>query len=234
MSTAALHRTMLLRVAEALGADLRKQMAFVGGCTTGLLLTDAFSLEQVRHTDDVDLIVHVIGHASFSTLQSQLRRNGFQHGTEAGDPLCAMRLGEMRVDFMPDDEEILGFSNRWYPDALSTAEDYPLTDTMIIRLVKPVYFIATKLEAYHGRGNGDPLASRDIEDILNLFDGRPGLIKEIRCAAPELRSYIGQEIRSLLQNTEFEYAVQSCALGDNDRESLIFERLDQVAEAEQQ
>ncbi len=57
------HREMLQLVAEALGAVLRTPMAFVGGCTTGLLLTDAFSQDQVRHTDDVDLIVHVLGYA---------------------------------------------------------------------------------------------------------------------------------------------------------------------------
>ena len=44
---------MITLVAEALGSELLQQMAFVGGCTTGLLLTDAFSQEQVRHTDDV-------------------------------------------------------------------------------------------------------------------------------------------------------------------------------------
>lgn len=32
-------RAMLRQVAEALGAELRNQVAFVGGCTTGLLLT---------------------------------------------------------------------------------------------------------------------------------------------------------------------------------------------------
>lgn len=55
-------RAMLRQVAEALGEELREQVAFVGGCTTGLLLTDAFTREQVRSTDDVDLIVHVISH----------------------------------------------------------------------------------------------------------------------------------------------------------------------------
>lgn len=41
------------RVADALGADLLREVAFVGGCTTGLLITDAVSLEAVRFTDDV-------------------------------------------------------------------------------------------------------------------------------------------------------------------------------------
>ncbi len=63
---------MIAVVARALGPDLLKKVAFVGGCTTGLLLTDAFSKQQVRHTDDVDLIVHVVGHVGLASLQAQL------------------------------------------------------------------------------------------------------------------------------------------------------------------
>ncbi|MDN3554897.1 hypothetical protein [Halomonas maura] len=55
---------MLRQVAEALGAELRDQVAFIGGCTTGLLLTDPFTREQVRSTDDVDLIIGVMTYAS--------------------------------------------------------------------------------------------------------------------------------------------------------------------------
>lgn len=48
---------MLGLVATALGPELSREMAFVGGCTTALLLTDAVSREGVRSTDDVDLIL---------------------------------------------------------------------------------------------------------------------------------------------------------------------------------
>lgn len=229
MSQTNRYREMLIQVAEALGPELRQQMAFVGGCTTALLLTDDFTREQVRHTDDVDLIVHLVGYASYSILQEQLHALGFRESVENDDPICAMRLGELRVDFMPDNEKILGFSNQWYREALISADDYPLTDGISIKLVKPVYFVATKLEAYLGRGGNDPLGSRDIEDLLNLFDGRPELLAEIKQAALELRQYISVEIGALLNNSDFEYAVQSCALGDGDRETLIFERLEQAA-----
>ncbi len=176
MANSEIHRDMITRVALALGPEFCQKMAFVGGCTTGLLLTDDFTLEQVRHTDDVDLIVHVIGTADFNNLQQQLRAQGFKDSQDPDDPICAMRLGELRVDFMPDDEGILGFSNRWYQDAMTTAEDFPLTSQLTIRLVTPPYFMATKLEAYRGRGNNDPLESRDVEDLLNLIDGRSGLL----------------------------------------------------------
>lgn len=36
------HVDMIAVVARALGSDLLAKVAFVGGCTTGLLLTDSF------------------------------------------------------------------------------------------------------------------------------------------------------------------------------------------------
>jgi hypothetical protein len=150
------HKQMIAQVVERLGPDLTRDVAFVGGCTTGLFLADAFALEGVRHTDDVDLIVHVVGRGGWHQLQQRLRERGFKDNTDDDAPICAMRCGVLRVDFMPDDADILGFSNRWYKEALESAFDYEISEGMAIRLVAPEYFIATKLEAYRGRGNGDP------------------------------------------------------------------------------
>ena len=104
------HRKMIEVVAKAIGQELLNEVAFVGGCTTGLMLDDPFSMEQVRHTDDVDLIVHVVGRVQWYSLQEKLRTQGFSESADGG-PICAMKLGELRVDFMPDDPAILGFCN---------------------------------------------------------------------------------------------------------------------------
>lgn len=65
---------MLEVVAKALGEDLCQEVAFVGGCTTALLLTDEFTREDVRYTDDVDLVVHLTGYAQWQTLVTQLKQ----------------------------------------------------------------------------------------------------------------------------------------------------------------
>lgn len=224
-----MYTKMIATVAEALGEDLLQEVAFVGGCTTGLLLTDDFSNEQVRHTDDVDLIVHVLNYAGMVRLQAQLRTRGFSYSMDDDDsPICSMRLGELRVDFMPDDEGVFGFSNRWYVQALKTATPYQLPDGPVIRLVTPAYFVATKLEAYRGRGNNDPLGSRDIEDILTLVDGRSELAGELLMAPVELRQYISSELTDLLKVNQFSYAVTSAAGNEKGREDLIFERLESI------
>lgn len=222
------HTEMVAIVATALGEAMLQEVAFVGGCTTGLLLTDDFSKEQVRHTDDVDLIVHVVGRGGITQLHTRLSDLGFSHVMEDDAPICAMRLGELRVDFMPDDETVLGFTNRWYEQALKTAIQYQVTDELFIRLVTPAYFVATKLEAYRGRGNNDPLGSRDIEDILTLVDGRTELTSELLMAPPEIRQYISTELAELMKANQFSYAVTSAAGNDAGREDLIFERLEAI------
>jgi len=223
-----LQRQMLKQVAEALGADLRPKMTFVGGCTTALLLTDPFTQEQVRSTDDVDLIVHVMSHMEYHQLQKQLAQRGFRLSpdhTEEEMPICAMTLGSLRVDFMPD-SNVLGFTNRWYAKAMETATDYSLDANLTIKLVSPVYFVATKLEAWKGRGKCDALSSRDIEDLLNMVDGRPELLEEIATAPQEIQGYIAEELRHLLDDPNFQYAVNSQSRGSSDRENILYDRLE--------
>ncbi|BCR03490.1 hypothetical protein DESUT3_05590 [Desulfuromonas versatilis] len=218
---------MLVTVARALGPDLLQEVAFVGGCTTGLMLTDAFSREAVRYTDDVDLIINVVGYARWAAFQERLRARGFREAMNE-EVTCRMCLGELQVDFMPDDENILGFSNRWYAAGLADARPYELEQDLTIRLLTPPFFVATKLEAYLGRGSDDPQGSHDMEDILTLFDGREEIAREIAAADKDLRTFIAQQIRLLLANDDFDYAVQTAVRGDRDRQMLIYERLEAV------
>ncbi len=60
-------------LASALGEDLRSRLVFVGGCTTALFITDPVTLEDVRATDDIDLIVDLAGLPAWAQLQEELR-----------------------------------------------------------------------------------------------------------------------------------------------------------------
>jgi len=228
MSTINLQKNMLSKVADALGEELISDVVFVGGCTTGLLVTDEFTKEQIRYTDDVDLIVDLMGYPAWSKLQETLRGKGFKDPMDEDDGvICRMLLGGLQVDFMPTDSNTLGFGNQWYANSVSTAQSYNLNENLSIKLIRPEYFIATKLEAYKGRGNGDVLTSRDIEDILNIFDGRPAIVEEIATANEELKAYISRELNELKENYDFDMAVQSTSRGDPAREALIFDRIDE-------
>lgn len=69
---------------------------------------------------------------------------------------------------------------------------------MDIRLITAPVFVATKFEAFHGRGGNDYLASHDLEDIITVIDGRPGLTQEIDQVDAELGRYLAAEINALL------------------------------------
>jgi len=218
---------MLETVANTLGDDLLQTVAFVGGCTTGLLVTDEFSRQGIRFTDDVDLIVGMLGKGSWQSLRDQLIERGF-HESHRDPVMCRLRINDIKVDFMPDDADVLGFTNRWYKVALNTARPYRLTSRRQINLVTPPLYVATKFEAYKGRGEGDLLGSHDIEDILTLVDGRPELAEEIRTTQKAIASYIADEFISLTALPDILYAVQSTSSGNAERADLILDRIDAI------
>ena len=221
------HKEMILLVADHLGSDLLEEIAFVGGSTTGLHITDKFTQNQVRFTEDVDVILRVMGFGGWDRFREKINSLGFKNSPE-DDVICRFRLGPLCVDFMPDDEAILGFSNRWYPAALNTAMRYKLSEAVEIRLVTPVYFLATKLEAFKSRGNGDLLMSHDIEDIMNIVNGREELLDELTAAEPELKQYAAIEVQKLLEMKEINYSIASATSGDHGRADVLFERLEAI------
>jgi hypothetical protein len=102
----------------------------------------------------------------------------------------------------------------------------------MIKLVTPPLFLATKLEAFRGRGGGDFLASHDLEDIITIIDGRHEILEDVRTCASALRAYIAHEIGVLLQNPEFNQALPGHLAGDETSQArmpLIKERLRQLS-----
>lgn len=219
---------MLETVAEAIGDDLRDRLVFVGGCTTALLITDPITLEDVRLTSDVDLIVDLAGQGEWAALQQQLFSKGFSVSPQ-DEVICRMRLGELIVDFMPDDENILGFSNRWYALGIETAVSHQLTDELEIKHLTAPLFVATKLEAYRGRGDDDPLGSHDLEDILIVVDGREELFAEVQGANEDVRSFIASELRELKKHPDFYNFLEGNIRGPAGRVEIVEDRIDALA-----
>lgn len=186
---------MLEMVAHALGV-MTEQMVFVGGCATGLLITDA-GRPPVRATQDVDLIAVVASAKEYYELGKELKKAGFSQGMR-DDQICRWNLRNLKLDVMPTDEKVLGFSNRWFSDAIRTSTNERLPSGKQIRLITPQYFLATKLEAFHERGKGDYRASHDLEDIITLVDGRPEIQEELALSERSLQDYIAEELETLL------------------------------------
>lgn len=101
------NRQQLARVARALGS-LRDQVVFVGGSTVGLFVTDPVA-PPVRPTKDVDVVVEVASYADYQlTIVPNLKVNGFQECTDPGAPICAWKVGGIRVDVMPTEASVRG------------------------------------------------------------------------------------------------------------------------------
>lgn len=209
---------------------LLDRIVFVGGCVTGLLVTDLASA-PIRATLDVDVIVEAASYVEFTALEQQLRQLGFRESQAEGSPVCRWVNEDLLLDFMPIDPSILGFSNRWYGPALQTAQKTSV-GTYEIRVIIAPYFVATKLDAFHGRGKNDFRASHDLEDIVTVIDGRPEIVGEVHLAPGDLQEYIRDEFGKLLSNRDFLDALPGHLLPDaasQQRVGLVLKRLQQMA-----
>lgn len=189
------------------------ELVFVGGAVTCILVTDEGAGEP-RPTLDVDAIAEITSYAEYATFGERLRALGFSEDTGDGAPLCRWVHSGMVLDVMPLDEAILGFSNRWYREAMNTAIGRKLPDGLTVQVVNGPHFLATKLEAFHGRGAGDFCVSHDLEDLIFVIDGRPGVIDEVHMAAAPLRAYLSAQFQTLLETPSFIDALPGHLLPD--------------------
>lgn len=203
---------ILMLIAKSLG-DLCDSLVFVGGCATGLLLTTPRA-QAIRATQDVDVVVHALSIADYHAMEKAVESRGFKHDLSPEAPICRWVFKGVALDLMPSQPGILGFHNRWYPMAIETATQTKLPNGMDIQLITAPVFVATKFEAFHGRGNNDYLASHDLEDIISVVDGRPELLQEIDQADGELRRYLAAEIHALLEDRDFLMALAGHLPGD--------------------
>ena len=206
------NRLILSRVARALG-DLRESLVFVGGCSTGVLVT-TIRAQTIRPTDDVDMVVQATTAREYHVVEASLSERGFKHDMSADAPICRWRYEGIAVDLMPSEKSVLGFANRWYPLAISSAQWVMLEDDLAIRLIAAPVFIATKFEAFHDRGKGDFLMSHDLEDIITVVDGRVSLIEEVKQAPNDLREALALNFRKLLAEDDFLDALSGHLPGD--------------------
>lgn len=192
---------MLEMAAEKLGL-LVDVVVFLGGCATGLLITDP-AAPPMRVTRDVDVIVEVASRSAYHRLSGKLRKLGFSEDSSPGAPICRWLTGNLVLDVMPTDPDLLGFGNQWFEKAFKAAQWAALPSEIIIKVLPAPHFIATKIEAFNHRGAGDFLLSRDVEDVIAVIDGRLELAGEINEAEPSLIKYITEHLSRWMKNSDF-------------------------------
>jgi len=217
----------ILELAAHALEPLLNELVLVGGCAVGLLITDR-ARPPVRHTIDVDLLAEVTPLSNYYKLGDKLRDLGFQ---EKGDIICRWTKGELVIDVMPTDEKVLGFTNRWYELVAKTPLTSKLPSGIEIQHISAPLLIATKIESFYGRGGGDYI-HHDIEDIVNLVDGRPEVINELRETPQNLRVFVEEEIDDLLADRNFIDSIPmhlNPSQAEQSRAPIVIERLRKIA-----
>lgn len=193
------HQINIVRIkAVATALDtLKEKVVFVGGATISLY--PERQVFEVRPTDDVDVIIEILNYKDRAELEDKLRSIGFLHDMESG-VVCRYRIDGIIVDIMPTNDPSIGFSNKWYPAGFNHAVDYVIDDSCTVRILSAPYFIATKLEAFKGRGKNDGRTSQDFEDIIYVLENRDAIWEEMNAADEDVKDYLRSEFLNLLNN----------------------------------
>ena len=219
---------MLETVARVL-STVPTTLVFTGGATISLYLDEA-AAPDIRPTDDVDCVVEIASRAEYYQLSDLLRTLGLQESTASGAPLCRWHYEEISIDVMPCDESVLGFSNRWYKPGITHSIRYQLPSGRQILIFSTPYLLASKIEAFTGRGGGNFYFSSDIEDIVALLDGRFNLFEEVQQADEEVKAFLSEWFRAELANLcSIAPAFLSPVAKISGRTRLLLERIERLA-----
>lgn len=186
-------------------SDYKEEIVFAGGSTVSLYAIKP-ELTTIRATDDVDVVVEIVTKGEFYLLQEKLLLLGFQHDRRA--PIISRFLYRgLKVDFMPTDPTVLGFTNRWYEEGIRQKVKVDLGEAKSIYIFSAPYFLASKMEAFLERGKGDLFASHDLEDMVYVLDHRPTAQDEIMASPMSVKTYLLEQFARLRDQHFFEEAL---------------------------
>lgn len=203
------------------------EIVFVGGVTLGLLITDK-AAAPIRSTDDVDVIAEITTYVDYIVFSERLHKANFAEDASEEPIACRWHNEGLTLDVLPLSKDVLGYTNVWYKGALKNAISFPLAGGQLIRVITAPFFLGTKMEAFRSRGKNDFLASHDLEDFVGVIEGRPTIVREINETEPDLRMYLAQAARGLLDESRFLDVLPGYVL-DEGRVPLILERLTEIA-----
>jgi hypothetical protein len=208
------------------------EVVFLGGASIVLWITD-LAAPAPRPTKDVDVVVEVTSRTAFHAFEERVRSLGFNEDQEDGI-ICRWRHrdSDLILDAMPADASILGFENRWQGASIPHSVERVLPSGARIRAAPPPYLLATKIEAFKGRGRDDFLRSRDFGDVIALIDGREELPGEVQASDPDVRAYLASELKRLGAHARFREGVSGALRADfasqARAEAVVLPRIEQL------
>ncbi len=129
--------------------ELKSQMIFVGGATLSLYINDV-AADEIRNTNDIDLTIQLTGYAQWAKMQERLAQLGFSPNPD-GHAICSYIYKGILVDIMPSEDGHMGKANSWYKPGFKFLQTVEVGN-IEVKILSAPYFLATKFEAFHGRG----------------------------------------------------------------------------------
>ena len=189
------NREYLRAVVSALG-PLANDLVFTGGLVVQEYLTIP-AVGAARVTRDADAICQAGTYSEYRQFGERLRELGFTQSASTNTPPYRWRIRDLVLDVMPLDETVLRFTNRWYASGVQHAIAIQPEDDLALRILDAPHFLASKLEAYMGRGHGDPYSSHDLEDVVTVLAGRPELVDELDAAPTSVGLWVGEALAEI-------------------------------------
>jgi hypothetical protein len=221
-------QVQMLEKAAKLLAALDTKVVFIGGATISLYL-DEVSAFDARPTNDVDCVVEITSLSEYYLLSTKLREIGLEE--DKNGPLCRWRYQELIIDIMPTEPAVLGFSNPWYKPGIEKSINYNLPSGQKICIFPVTYLLASKIEAFNGRGNRNFYMSHDVEDIVLLLDGCPDLEKETQQADIEVKKFIKTWFKTELEDIiEMAPSQLSFTAKNAGRDKLLLSLIERLAQ----
>jgi hypothetical protein len=178
----------------------------------------------------LDVIASTSGELGYTGLTIKLKELGLREDTSVGRG--RWKLGALTVCFWNVDPVFSPFSSRFMRDAFAMPRRLPSTPEIKVKMVNPAFFLALKLEAFQGRGQGNFQASDDLNDLVSMLSARAELAFDLKLAAPVVRSFVQRALAELKPKHEFQEAIKRIANFDQARIDTALARLNEIVRIE--
>lgn len=177
--------------------DLNEQVEYVGGAVVSLYINDP-AADEVRPTKDIDISLSIATVAELEMIRESLTRKGFIQTAE-DNIICRFRYDDVTVDVM--NTKAIGWApaNTWFAPGFMNKEETQLENKKI--WILPLhYFLASKFEAYNGRGNKEPRMSHDFEDIIYILDNRVDINDCLMDCPADVSAFLKSEFEMIIND----------------------------------
>lgn len=219
---------LVVEVAKGL-KELCDKVVFVGGAVISLYVDDE-AADEIRPTFDIDMTIKLAGFPDWVKIQERLIELKFSPDPD-GQAICSYLYKGISVDILPTENSYIGESNSWYEPGLKNVKEIDIENETIKIFTAP-YFLATKFEAFQGRGGGDYRISHDFEDIIYIIDNRTSIVEEILGADKKVNAFLKQQFNEVAKNAHSEEIIraQIHPLMFDSRYPILLDKIMQIIE----